>query len=201
MLVVWSILLFFLGLVLIILEVFLPTGGILGMLAAIALMAALALSFFASPLVGLTALLATVIAVPLCIALALRLWPSTPMGRRMLLGVPSAEDVLPDHEQLRELKQLVGAVGVAKSPMLPSGTISIGGRTIDAIAQGIAIDPGQRVQVVEVRGTRVFVRPVDESVELTPAAAADQEPENPLEKSIESFGIEDFEDPLLGNQA
>lgn len=200
MLLIWSILLFLLGLMLLILEIFLPTGGILGLLAAISLIAALGLSFLAGPVIGLAALLATVLAVPACIALALRLWPSTPIGRRMLLDIPTEDDVRPDNEQLRELKQLVGWIGIAESPMLPSGKVTVAGRTVDAMTQGIAIERGQHVQVVDVRGTRVFVRPVDDSVALTPEPQANRPAPDPLEAPIESLGIEDFEDPLLGPQ-
>lgn len=196
----WSIVLLILGLALIVLEVFVPSGGALGMLAALSLIAAVGLGFFVGPLVGLAALGVVVVGVPALIAAGLRVWPTTPIGRRILLDVPTEEDVRPDHEQLVQLKQLVGQVGVAKTTMLPSGAISVGGRAIDAISQGIAIEPGQRVQVVEVRGMRVFVRPVDESIPLTPEKPVSESESDPLQRPIESL-IEDFEDPLLGNQA
>ena len=64
---------------------------------------------------------------PAVLAIAFRYWPQTPMGKRVLLEVPTEEEVLPDTPQLRALRKLVGKVGVAKSMMLPSGAISVEG--------------------------------------------------------------------------
>jgi membrane-bound ClpP family serine protease len=194
-LLIWSVLLLLLGLALIALEVLIPSGGILGVLAAVTLASAVALGFFAGPLVGLAVVLGIVLAVPAIIAVAFKVLPNTPMGRRVLLDIPSGDAVLPDIEKLRELKQLVGRSGVARTIMLPSGMVEIGGRMIDAISPGIAIDPGQRVRVVEVRGTRVVVRPIAEG---EPDAEPEPSPSpNPLDQPIEALGIEDFEGPML----
>jgi membrane-bound serine protease (ClpP class) len=194
-LLIWSLLLLAVGMVLIVLEVFVPSGGILGLLATLALVSAGAVGFFAGPKTGLAILATIVLAVPAIIAAALKIWPNTPMGRRVLLNVPTADEMRPDNEQLRELKKLIGRVGVARTVMLPSGEIDIDGRLIDAIAPGVAIEPGQRVRVVDVRGARVFVQPVTGAESASRSSNA-----NPLDQPIESLGIEDFEDPLLGNQ-
>lgn len=193
----WALVLLLIGLALIMLEVFVPSGGIIGFMAALTILAAIGLGFYASPLLGVGLTFASIVAVPALISLALRIWPSTPMGRRILLAAPTENEVLPDNELLRELKQLVGRTGVAKTVMLPSGAILVDGRTIDAVAQGMAIDPGQKIRVVEVRGMRVMVRPLLEGEAAdapSPAKSA-----NPLDQPIEALGIEDFEDPLLGN--
>ena len=54
------------------------------------------------------------------------------MGKRLLPTIPTAEEVLPDNEERRRLRQLVGRVGRAKSKMLPSGAVVIDGQMIDA---------------------------------------------------------------------
>jgi hypothetical protein len=74
--------------------------------------------------------------------------------------------------------------------MMPSGAVLIEGATIDAMSEGIGIEAGQRIKVIEVRGTRVLVRPVDESE--PPAAASD----DVLSQPIESLGLDSLEDPL-----
>jgi membrane-bound ClpP family serine protease len=85
----------------------------------------------------------------------------------------------------------VGKIGQAKSMMLPSGAVLVEGRTIDAVSEGMPIEPGQVVRVIEVRGTRVIVRPVEHGEEQQPRSA-----EDPLSRPIDTLGIDPFDDPL-----
>jgi membrane-bound ClpP family serine protease len=186
----WAILLLVLGLALVVLEVFIPSGGILGFLAGCSILAAVVVGFMdGRPWVGLTILATAVFGIPVTVMLALRWWPSTPLGRRMLLGAPTSGEVLPDGSRQRTLKELIGREGVAKSKMLPSGAVSIDGRTINAVSEGMPIDVGQRVRVIDVHGNRVVVRPVDG--EASSPADADR-----LSRPIDAVGLDPFDDPL-----
>ncbi len=59
--------------------------------------------------------------------------------------------------------QLVGAVGEVLTPFTPVGTIEIEGRRINAVWNGVFIEEGARIRVVEVQEDRVVV----EEAELT----------------------------------
>ena len=186
----WAILLLLVGLALVVLEVFIPSGGILGFLAACSIIAAVAVGFMdGRPWVGFAILITAVFGIPIAVVLALHWWPRTPLGRRMLLGAPTDGEVLPDSARRRKLKALIDQVGVAKSKMLPSGAVTIDGRTIDAVSEGMPIDAGQRVRVIDVHGNRVVVRPVDDE----PSSSADADP---LSRPIDAVGLDPFEDPL-----
>jgi len=114
--------------------------------------------------------------------LALKWLPETSMGRKVLLTPPSSEEVRPEISQREALEALVGRIGRAKTPMLPSGFVQIDNRTYDAVGEGMAIDPGQRVRVIEVRGNRLIVERVseDEPVEDPLARPVDWEDLGPL---------------------
>ena len=71
--------------------------------------------------------------------------------------------------------------------MLPSGAVEIDGQTIDALSEGVPIESGQRVRVIEVRGMRVVVRPADDEPPTT---------DDVLSQPIDSLGLEPFDDPL-----
>jgi len=186
----WAILLLLVGLALAVMEVFIPSGGILGFLAACSIIAAVAVGFMdGRPWVGFAVLMTAVFGLPVAVILALHVWPRTPFGRRMLLGAPDDGELLPDSPRQRKLKALIDQVGVAKSKMLPSGAITIDGHTVDAVSEGVAIDAGQRVRVIDVHGNRVVVRPVDDE----PASPADADP---LSRPIDAVGLDPFEDPL-----
>jgi membrane-bound serine protease (ClpP class) len=190
--IVWSILLLLAGLLLILIEVFVPSGGILAFLSISTVAAAVGMAFYnRGAEVGTIFLLVTAVAVPVVLTGALRYWPQTAMGKRVLLGIPTEEDVLPNTPQLRRLRELVGKVGVAKSMMLPSGAVSVGGGTYDAVSDGEAIEAGQRVRVIEVHGNRVVVSLTQE---MPTASALDRANADILNQPIESLGLDD--DPL-----
>jgi membrane-bound serine protease (ClpP class) len=184
----WAILLMLIGCGLVVMEVFVPSGGILGFLSAIAIVASIVMAFNRDTTTGIGFIVVTLVAVPAVIALAFKYWPLTPMGKAFLGELPDEAEVKP----LDPRRELVGRVGVAKSKMLPSGSISIDGRLIDAMSQGQAIDVGQPVVVVEVRANRVVVRPAD-------AAEAQQRSDysrDVLSTPVEELGFDSLEDPL-----
>ena len=112
------------------------------------------------------------------IVLAFKYLPRTAMGRRLLLFAPKSEDVLPDAPEKERLKGLIGRTGRAKTKMLLSGVVLIDGRAVDAVSESMPVEVGQTVQVVQVRGHRVVVRPLDKE----PAAAP---PVDPLQRTYD----------------
>lgn len=184
-------LLLLLGIALGVLEVFVPSGGVIGFLAFVAVAASVVLAFRDSTTSGLIFLAVACVCVPVSVTFALRVWPSTPIGRRLLLKPPTREEVQPDAEYHRELQNLVGKIGKAKSMMVPSGACEFDGHVISAVSEGVAIDAGQAVRVIDVRGNRVVVRPYDGQ----PIPTSPTDPE--LARPIDSLGFDPFEDPLL----
>lgn len=190
----WSVLLLLLGLVLLFLEVFVPSGGVLGFISVSLVAVAIGLAFYHRGLeIGLLFLVLAAVSIPSVLMLAFRWWPLTPMGKRLLLDVPTAKDVLPDSPQRRKLRELVGRIGEAKTLMLPSGAVLVDGMTVDAVSEGMPIEAGQRVKIIDVHGNRVLVRPASDDEETAPQARSANDV---LSQPIESLGLEGFEEPL-----
>ncbi len=185
---VWAVMLIMVAAGLAVLELFLPSGGVLGFLSIASIVAALIMAFRSGPVVGLVFLVGVIVGVPVAFALAVKWWPVTPIGRRILLSVAPSQEVLPDNEFHRGLKALVGRTGEAKSKMLPSGAILVDGRTIDAYTEGVPIEQGQRVIVLDVHGTNVLVRPLEDD-EISPA----QEQQG-LSRPVDSIAPDPFKD-------
>jgi len=177
----WSLLLLALGLVFLVLEFFVPSGGALAVLCSLSLLAAIVVGFMAGPWTGMGILLTEVLIVPAAIAAAVKWWPDTPIGRLILIPRPSSPDeVLPDTEAYRGLKDLVGKRGTARGMMLPSGLVVIDGRTYDAVSEGVPIEANQTVLVVAISTQRLVVRPdttiraeLADTAPLAAASAAD----------------------------
>lgn len=187
---VWSIILLALAIAFIFLEMLIPSGGILGVLAGASAIASVAIAFTRGVGAGTTMLVVALVVMPAMIAIAIRWWPDTPIGRLVMLQRPEADDVLPDTPEYRDIKMMIGSRGTAKSKMLPSGSILIGQKTYDAVSDGVAIDPGQAVIVTAIRNNRIVVRPDDS---ITTATYAD---DDMLSQPIDSLGIEQSDDPL-----
>lgn len=193
----WSILLLVLALAVIVLEVFVPSGGFLAIVAASLTIASIAVAFTAGPREGLTMLAVAVVLVPTVIAGMIKWWPHTPIGKLVLIVPPEdPDDLLPESEEYRGLTPLIGKLGRAKSKMLPSGSVTIDGRTYDAFSDGPPIEAGQAIKVIAVRTHRIVVRPTGEQ---PPVAARDSPPrvgDDVLSQPAEAFGLDGLNDPL-----
>jgi membrane-bound serine protease (ClpP class) len=184
----WAVVLLVLGCGLLVLEVFIPSGGIFGFLATLAVLGSFYMGFRRDVTTGLSFMAVAVFLVPVVVGMAFKYWPKTPMGRAFLGDLPNEHELKPDDPR----RALVGRVGVAQSKMLPSGAVLIDGQYVDAVSQGLAIDPGEPVIVVEVRGNRVMVRPARAHEVRT----ADLRPDDLLARPAEDFGIEGLDEPL-----
>jgi len=184
----WAIILMLMGCGLVVLEVFIPSGGILSFFSAIAIIASVVMAFRRDLTTGMSFVVVTLLAVPSALGLAFKYWPHTPMGKMFLGELKTTEELRPVDPR----RELVGKVGIAKSKMLPSGSVQIDGKYIDAISQGMAIDIGQAVVVAEVRANRVVVRPADEHE----ARQVVKDPRDVFSTPIEELGMESFDDPL-----
>ena len=169
---VWILLLVVAGLLLILLEVFIPSGGVLGLLAVLALGAGIVMAFIEQgAAVGMAVLSGSFLAVPVVLVLAFRWFPATPLGRRVLPPPPAPEDVMPDVDRRRRLRELVGRGGRTASELVPWGSVVIDGDVVDAVSEGGPLAAGLAVEVVGVEGRALVVRAAA-VVPMAPDAAA-----------------------------
>lgn len=198
---VWILLLVVVGLLLILLEVFIPSGGVLGLLAVLALGTGIVMAFVEQGLaVGMAVLSGSFLAVPVVLVLAFRWFPATPLGRRVLPPPPAPEDVLPDADRRRRLRELVGRGGRTASELVPWGSVAIDGDVVDAVSEGGPLAAGVAVEVVGIEGRALVVRaaavvPMAPDAAATPAAQqadAAPEPSRPsLSQVLEEFDFDE----------
>lgn len=153
------------GAVLLVAEFFLPTHGLL---------VVIAVGLFAVA-VGLILLYGTTeeavaAVIGLCIGLPIAGSALVYGYRRLSLKTtldPTAQPAAADAPEADELGQLKGRYGKTVTPMRPSGTVEIDGRRVDALTEGMMLPPGVWVKCVDVRPGRVVVRQVDPPGELS----------------------------------
>ncbi len=144
------------GVLLIGAEVFVP-DGILGTIGALFLLIASAVGFAIFPFgLAALALVGTIFLVCVSVVLWVRLFPKTPVGKRMMMS----ENLKTAHATDDSANTLTGKTGVTTSELRPSGYAEIDERRIDVIsASGDVIPIDTNIKVVKVEGYRVLVEP------------------------------------------
>lgn len=166
---IWGVVLFGVALVLLVLELFVPSGGLISVVAGVALVGSVAAFFTHDPAWGFTAAGIYLVLSPLVIVTLLRFWTHSRVGRKLVLG-GEEEDYEADPEaaaarseearrrRVSELAALVGSRGLAETSLRPVGTVRIEGRRIDALAESGIIDAGSPVEVVAAYDNQLKVR-------------------------------------------
>lgn len=206
---IWVAVLLLVGLAVMMLEVFIPSGGILGFVSVAAILTAVGTAFLElGAVAGMTVLAMTVLAIPTVLSLAFRWFPETPLGRRVLPPPPDPSDVLPGATRRRQLREFIGRSGQAVGELLPWGTVEIGDLVVEAMSESGPISAGTAVEVVGVQGMSLVVRRADRQPAQPLQAESigrdagqqeplpdGQEPGSPLSSVLETFEFEEFDPP------
>ena len=147
-------------------EFFLPTGGLMGVASAAAIISGIVIAFSHSMFFGIAMLATALVSTPILLTGLVRVWPHTPIGRRMLNRRPGQTDDGGPPKRTRDghlLSELVGCRGIAKSDLLPSGLVLIENEKLDAVSTGMPIDAGSQIVVTSVEAGRVRVRAVTDA--------------------------------------
>ncbi|MFL5244624.1 MAG: hypothetical protein ACJ8FY_21190 [Gemmataceae bacterium] len=149
------------GFLLLAAELFIPTSGTLFVLALAAIAGGVIMAFMYDSSTGLLTLVAVVIAMPIAGSVLLHYWPKTPMGRRLFLSTPQDDEKAAKMPVHLELEALRGRFGKALGALRPSGIVDFDGWRVDVITEGLMVDSGQWVRVMDVKAGKVVVRPVE----------------------------------------
>lgn len=156
----WPTVFLALALLLMSLELFVPSGGLIGVGAVVCLGLGLWNAFQSSRRLGMVFLLVDFVVVPATAIAVLRLWVRSPFGRKFALSPPRPDEIdvsRADHSA----EDLVGSVGRTLTPLHPCGHVQVGGRRRDGISEAGLIDEGARIRVVRVRSGQLVVRSIE----------------------------------------
>ncbi|MBN2211291.1 MAG: hypothetical protein JW709_07830 [Sedimentisphaerales bacterium] len=157
----FAILLLIAGLVLIVLEVLLPSGGVISVLATAALVGSIILGFMDSRSTGVTLLIIMAVVVPIMIIIGFNILPHTPIGRKITLRpelTQQAHRSAPTKSIADEdYSRLQGRIGKAVTPLRPSGIGEIDGERVSVVAQGEMIEKDTPIVVLNVEGNNIIV--------------------------------------------
>lgn len=178
-----ALLLMVVGFALIVAEVFLPSGGLISILCAIAFVASVWAGYKAwygaYPGVFWSYVVALLVLIPAAVVGAFRFLEQSRFGHRVLLTAPSPAEVVPHQQEVSRLAALVGQPGEALTLMTPGGMVLVHGERLHALSEGTFIAAGTAIEVYGVKGTRLLVRERrDSTASATRDATAASPPRN-----------------------
>jgi membrane-bound serine protease (ClpP class) len=151
--IIFSILLQAAAVIVVMAEIFIPSGGILAALATGLFGYSLFLLFSnVSIVAGSFALCLDLIIVPILI-----LWGFKQLAKSRLTLNTSLTREQGVVSQSKKLEAYLGMTGVTLSPLRPSGIAEINDFRVDVITQGEFIDKGTAIEVISVTGNQVIV--------------------------------------------
>ena len=157
--VIWPLLLIVMAMILFLLEIFVPSGGLLAVLASGALVSGVVMMFYKGETWGIVSTIGSLVGLLVVIGLGVKFLPSSPVFRLLTLN-EQQEAFVPDRGQRAngQGRLAVGDRGRAVTELRPVGTCLINGERIECLAEQGTIAPGQEVLVVAVDGMHTKVR-------------------------------------------
>ncbi len=147
---------------LIVAEVFIPSGGLLGTCSLVCLLGGVVIFFRHSAVAGWIGVVVALVMVPSLLVAAYRVLPQTRFGRRVMLAPPVRQrgDAIADTP---ELSKLLGKTGRVLTTMRPVGMCAFDGQRVECVAENGYVSKDKKVNVIRVEGTQVTVRVIEEA--------------------------------------
>ncbi|MGG0778065.1 nodulation protein NfeD [Bacillus rugosus] len=152
-----TILLFIAGVILILLEIFLP-GGIIGLLGLGAIVTSLFLAAGSFTVMAVSLLIALAVSITAFILLTRVLGKRMKFFKKFVLNDSTNTESGYVSNQTRT--DLIGKVGVTFTPLRPAGTVIIDDERLDVVSEGSFTEKDKKVKVVKVEGSRIVVREI-----------------------------------------
>ena len=172
---IFAILLLVAGIGILTAEVFIPSGGLLGVVTFVTLMFSLLCAYRAwgtsHPGVFWAFCGVLMLLVPVALGTAFYVLPRTAFGKRVLLEAPTSEQLTPFSKETDRLTKLIGRFGKTVTPLVPGGMVLLDGERLHVFSEGMIVESGLSVEILEVRGSRLLVRTGEPSPGNDPFAA------------------------------
>jgi membrane-bound ClpP family serine protease len=159
---VFAVFLYFACAALIVAEVFVPSGGVISILALACLVGGITIFFQHSPAAGWVGIAVAVVMIPSVLITTYKVLPKTRFGQSVTLAPPQRRqgEAVPDMD---ELEKLLGATGMVLTPLRPVGMCDFSGRRIECVAESGYVGKGMKVKVIGVQSTQLTVRMIEDS--------------------------------------
>lgn len=153
----WGIIVLFLvGLLLIILEAFVVPGfGITGIGGMISIFVSLYF-LFPTPQIAINIMATTLITTVVLTFIIGKYFGSSKVWSRISLGTSQTSDI--GYVASDDKKNIINKTGITKTPLRPAGIAEIDNNRVDVVSEGGFIDKGEKIIVIDVKGSKILVK-------------------------------------------
>ena len=152
----WSVILFILGFLLVIVEMFNPGFGVPGAMGIVLLIVGVIVT---AETVEQGIFMGVIILAILAVMLTIVLYSASKGRLSKKLILKDATDRQSGFSGTEDMKYLLGKSGKAVTPLRPAGCADLDGVRLDVVTRGEFIDKDVPVTVIEVEGNRIVVEP------------------------------------------
>ena len=159
---IFAVFLFVVCAVLLVIEIFVPSFGLLSLCALTSLAGGIYLFFEQGATAGWVGVVIAVVVIPVVWVIAYKMFPNTRFGKSIILGKPDRDkgDAVPD---AHELASMLDSIGVVLTPLRPVGTCDFSGQRLECVAETGYIEKDKKIRVIHVEGTQLTVRIEEEN--------------------------------------
>jgi len=151
--------LYIIGYMAIVLEFFVPAGGLVGLTGIGSIIGGIVLIYrnYGNGL-GLVFLITALVLTPVLIVAYFKYFPGSFIGKRLILfKEQKQEDGFVAHT-VSAYRDLTGKTGLSITPLRPAGTVLIDNKRYSVVTSGEYIEKNKQVEVLTVSGSRIIVR-------------------------------------------
>jgi len=157
-----TIILFIIGLLLLLAEIFfIPGFGLAGIGGIAAILTSIFLTFGNIVQATYSILIALGVSI-IGLLLLIKYIPSTRTWRKFVLSTEQKKE-LGYTVGTKDLKLLNGKEGIAITPLRPSGIVEVNGKKLNALTRGEYVDSNTKIKIISVEGNKIVVEAVDAS--------------------------------------
>ena len=154
-----ALLMFVVGIVLLLVEAFMPGFGLFGLAGLVGVIVAIVLAA-ASTTLGVYMVLISFALAGVAGYLAYHYFKRIGALRNFILSYSATREQ--GYSTSRDYRPLLGKKGQAATPLRPSGAVIIDGKRYDTVSEGAYIQKDEPVKVVQVEGYRIVVRKIEQ---------------------------------------
>lgn len=176
-------------------EIFVPSAGMIAVLALLCLAASVWSAWMAwwdtSPSIWWTYIASVLILIPTTLSFAVKFFPNTTWGKKIIHEVPTLDEVTGFRAETEHLRSLIGKIGKTQTLLNPSGFVLVNDERLNCESQGMIIDPQVDVEIIAVEGARLVVKVAKQ----TPTETSQSDSEKPAFGDPVANDTLDFEVP------
>ncbi|MFC8688353.1 nodulation protein NfeD [Brevibacillus porteri] len=150
--------LFAIGILLMLLEIFLP-GGIVGAIGFVSIVTGLVMAAYDTQQ-GLASLGVAALITAIVTFLLVKKYGVKGLFNKFVLGDTQRNEE--GYVAPRDQRELEGKTGIALTTLRPAGVVKVEGKRVDAVSVGGFIEAGTAITVVQVEGTRIVVAELEQ---------------------------------------